>query len=83
MCVPQPEMLLHYLDLILDNIVHSSPSVRTAAYACLTRLLRHSPASWSAVLPSYLAALEVQFTRNLKIFPNENFLANQREMVRN
>ena len=59
MCVPKPEMLINYLDELLDNISSSSPSVRSAAYSCLTRLLRHSPSTWAAVLPSYLAALEV------------------------
>ncbi len=61
MCVPKPEMLINYLDELLDNISSSSPGVRTVAYSCLTRLLRHSPSTWAAVLPSYLAALEVHF----------------------
>ncbi len=46
-------------DELIYNISHPASGVRAVAYSCLVRLLRHAPTRWPAVLPGYMAALEV------------------------
>jgi translation elongation factor EF-4 len=48
-------------DELIYNISHPASGVREVAYTCLVRLLRHAPTRWPAVLPGYMAALEVQY----------------------
>jgi hypothetical protein len=49
-------------DELIYNICHPASGVRAVAYSCLVRLLRHAPTRWPAVLPGYMAALEVQIS---------------------
>ena len=52
-------------DELIYNICHPASGVRAVAYACLVRLLRHAPTRWPAVLPGYMAALEVHHGPNI------------------
>lgn len=57
--MPRPDLLVHFQDILAGHIHHDKDSIRTLAYVCLLRMLRQLPKIWRAILPEYIAALQV------------------------